>query len=270
MQDKFDSGPPGDDFSPARRRLLAGSAAGVTVFVQPAAAQPAKPAARPPAEIQTGDGTTESPGKSITVYFDGKRCIHARHCVLGAPAVFLANVQGPWIKPDGDTVENLVHTIRQCPSGALTYKRSDGGSEEPAPLVNLMRMRENGPLAVHAKVNVKGGGEVLRATLCRCGLSKTKPYCDNSHKPAKFAASGEAAPGPNMKPLAERSGQLTITPLTDGPYMAQGNMEIVTGTGATIARTTSAILCRCGGSKNKPYCDGTHAVIRFKAKGYEA
>jgi CDGSH-type Zn-finger protein len=163
-----------------------------------------------------------------------------------------------------------VHTIRQCPSGALTYRRNDGGAAEAAPPVNLVRLRENGPLTVHAQANVKGGAEVLRATLCRCGASKTKPWCDNSHKATKFTASGEGAQGPSMKPLAERGGPLTITPLTDGPYLVQGNLEIVTGTGATIARTTNAILCRCGGSKNKPYCDGTHSVNRFKAKGYEA
>ncbi|MBL8377946.1 MAG: CDGSH iron-sulfur domain-containing protein [Burkholderiales bacterium] len=268
MQDKTADPGPDDDFSAGRRRLLTGTAAGVSVFVQSVDAQTAKPAARP-VEIQTGEGRTESPGKSVTIFFDGKRCIHARYCVLGAPTVFLANVKGPWINPDAEAVEHVIHTVRQCPSGALTYKRNDGGAEEPAPKVNLVRLRENGPLAVHAKADVKGGDEVLRATLCRCGASKTKPYCDNSHKAAKFSASGEAAPGANMKPLAERAGTLTVTPLTDGPYLVQGNMEIVTGTGATIARTTNAILCRCGGSKNKPYCDGTHSVVRFKAKGHE-
>ena len=248
--------------SQARRRLLlGGSAAGFAGLAPAAAAQQggSDVSAADSAEIST------TKGKSVTVVFEGKRCIHARYCVLGAPAVFLANVKGPWIKPDGDSVENLLHTIRQCPSGALTYKRHDGGPEEKAPPVNLVRMRENGPLSVHADVALKGKGKLLRATLCRCGASKDKPYCDGAHKQVKFAASGEASAGADMKPLPKRNGALTIEPLPDGPLSVTGNMEVVTGTGATIARMTSAILCRCGASKNKPFCDGSHVAAGFKA-----
>ena len=46
-------------------------------------------------------------GQKITLNFDGKRCIHARFCVTGAPKTFLANVQGPWIHPDATPVETL-------------------------------------------------------------------------------------------------------------------------------------------------------------------
>jgi CDGSH-type Zn-finger protein len=68
-----------------------------------------------------------------------------------------------------------------------------------------------------------------------------------------------------MKPLPKRNGKLTIEPLQDGPYSVSGSMEVVTGTGATIARMTQAILCRCGASKNKPFCDGSHVAAGFKA-----
>jgi CDGSH-type Zn-finger protein len=131
-------------------------------------------------------------------------------------------------------------------------------------------MRENGPLAVHAEMDLKGSGKHLRATLCRCGLSQNKPFCDSAHKAAKFTASGEAPVGEQTAALKVRNGPLTILPTTDGPYAVLGNMEICTGTGATIARLTGTILCRCGGSKNKPFCDGTHASIGFKAPGAEA
>jgi len=250
--------------SAARRRLLlGGSAAGIAglapVAVQ--AQQGSDVAAAAGEDISSANGTRNK----VTITFDGKRCIHARYCVLGAPAVFLANVKGPWIKPDGDSLENVLHTVRQCPSGALTYKRHDGGPDEKPPPVNLVRMRENGPLAVHADLQLKGKGSLQRATLCRCGASKTKPYCDGSHKAAKFVASGEAQAGPDMKALPKRDGKLSIEPLQDGPYAVTGSMEVVTGTGATIARVTQAILCRCGQSKNKPFCDGSHVAAGFKA-----
>jgi CDGSH-type Zn-finger protein len=45
----------------------------------------------------------------------------------------------------------------------------------------------------------------------------------------------------------------------------RGNLEIVSGTGRAVARVTSAYLCRCGGSANKPFCDGTHAKIGFRS-----
>jgi CDGSH-type Zn-finger protein/uncharacterized Fe-S cluster protein YjdI len=248
--------------SAARRRLLlGGSAAGLASMTAVAVE------AQSASDVVAASGAeiTSTKGRAVTIMFDGKRCIHARFCVLGAPTVFLANVPGPWIKPDADSVENVLHTIRQCPSGALSYKRHDGGPEEKPPPVNLVRMRENGPLAIHAEIDLKGKGILQRATLCRCGAAKTKPFCDGSHKEIKFAASGEAPPGSDMKPLAKRGGKLDIEPLVDGPLSVTGNMEIVTGTGATIARMTQTILCRCGASKNKPFCDGSHVEAGFKA-----
>jgi CDGSH-type Zn-finger protein/uncharacterized Fe-S cluster protein YjdI len=205
-------------------------------------------------------------GKHLEIHFDTKRCIHSRHCVLGAPRVFLANVQGPWLHPDEASVEALVGIAHTCPSGAITYERLDGGPPEPVPEVNVMRLRENGPYAVHADVRLAGRGTLRRATLCRCGASQNKPFCDGSHNAASFRASGEPATI-DTAPLAERGGALEITPLPDGPLEIGGSVEICAGTGRTIARVESARLCRCGGSANKPFCDGTHARIGFRAGG---
>ena len=249
--------------SASRRRLLLGSSAAGLAGMVPVAVE-AQGGSDVVAATGGGD-VSASKGRALTILFDAKRCIHARYCVLGSPAVFLANVPGTWIKPDAESIENVIHTIRQCPSGALTYRRHDGGPEEKAPPVNLVRIRENGPLSVHADVSLKGKGKLQRATLCRCGAAKTKPYCDGSHKDVKFVASGEARPGADMKALPKREGVLAIESLPDGPYALSGNMEIVTGTGATIARMTQTILCRCGASKNKPFCDGSHVGIGFKA-----
>jgi len=85
--------------------------------------------------------------------------------------------------------------IERCPSGALQYRRLDGGHEEQEsdpPSVTPMR---NGPLLVRGRIEVRhedGTLEVLpRATLCRCGASASKPFCDNSHTRMKFQAPGE-------------------------------------------------------------------------------
>ncbi|MEO7734734.1 MAG: CDGSH iron-sulfur domain-containing protein, partial [Kofleriaceae bacterium] len=88
--------------------------------------------------------------------------------------------------------------------------------------------------------------------------------CDGSHNAAHFAASGEPA-SHESQPLAVRGGRLEIRPQPDGPLAVTGNLEICTGTGRTIDRVTTARLCRCGGSANKPFCDGTHASIGFRA-----
>jgi len=200
---------------------------------------------------------------AITLRFDARRCIHSRHCVLEAPGVFLANTRGAWIHPEATSVEHSVHVAHNCPSGAIAYERHDGRPQEAAPSVNVVRVRENGPYAVHARIELPAGAE-LRATLCRCGKSKRKPYCDGSHAGAGFAASGEPATVAS-EPLAERGGALKISPIPNGPLQLNGNVEICSGTGRTVVRTQSTRLCRCGGSESKPFCDGTHARIGFRS-----
>lgn len=123
-------------------------------------------------------------------------------------------------------------------------------------------MRENGPLEVRADLALTGQAPRLRATLCRCGHSAHKPFCDGAHATACFAASGEARTQESA-PLAVRNGLLTITAAEDGPLLVNGPVEITTGTGRTILRTDKCALCRCGQSRNKPYCDGSHRAVGF-------
>ena len=99
------------------------------------------------------------PGEKITIHFDGARCIHSRNCVLGNPAVFVPNAPGQWIHPDAASVEDVVALAQNCPSGAIAYTRHDGGAAEAPPKVNVVRVRENGPLAVHADLRI---GDVLK------------------------------------------------------------------------------------------------------------
>ncbi len=151
-----------------------------------------------------------------------------------------------------------------CPSGAIRFERHDGVADEKPPIVNTVRIRENGPLALRADAIITGQGEMLRATLCRCGASGNKPFCDGSHTATQFQATGEA-PLKEFSPLSLRNGKLTVTPAENGPLLLKGNLEVVTGTGKTINKVTQTAFCRCGASSNKPYCDGSHAKIGFKS-----
>lgn len=210
------------------------------------------------------DGVERVQGEKLELMFEAKRCIHARFCVTGAPKVFLANVQGPWIHPDAMPVERVVEIAHACPSGAIRYRRVDGARDETAPPVNLAGVRERGPYAFRGQLQIDGEASGLRATLCRCGASKNKPFCDGSHNDIGFDASGEP-PGRGTQLLPVRDGVLAIDPELNGPLAVRGNLEIVSGTGRVVARVTGARLCRCGGSSTKPFCDGTHAKIGFRS-----
>lgn len=207
----------------------------------------------------------EYPGSTVVVRFDGAKCIHSRHCVLDQPQVFRANVPGPWIFPDSASAEAIVQVAHACPSGAITYERLDGAPQESPPAVNVVRVRENGPLAFRADLQI-AGARSIRATLCRCGASNNKPYCDGTHVAAGFAATGEP-PTQASEPLLQRDGPVNVNPIVNGPLEVAGNLELCSGTGRTINRAQKSYLCRCGSSGNKPYCDGTHKKVGFQAAG---
>ena len=131
-------------------------------------------------------------GDGITVLFDGARCIHAAECVRGLPSVFDADAR-PWVQPKGADADAVAAVVHRCPSGALTYERTDGGPAEPIPLgPPQIRTVPDGPLYVRGDVAIHDaeGNRVQagpRVALCRCGASKNKPYCDNSHLQSGFS-----------------------------------------------------------------------------------
>jgi CDGSH-type Zn-finger protein/uncharacterized Fe-S cluster protein YjdI len=255
------------------RRLQTRAAA---LLQAPAAPRATAPAAAPAAPHSAAPQAASAPaaaaasavervrGEKVEIEFEARRCIHSRYCVTWAPQVFLANVPGAWIHPDAMAVEQVVEVAHACPSGAIRYRRLDGGAPEGAPPVNLARVREAGPYALRGELQIDGAAAGFRATLCRCGASKNKPYCDGSHHEIGFAATGEPPSGDSAA-LPARAGVLALDPQPNGPLRVRGNLEIVTGTGRVVARTTTTFLCRCGGSASKPFCDGTHARIGFRS-----
>ena len=209
-------------------------------------------------------------GRDATILFDASKCIHSRGCVLSHPDVFVPNVQGEWIHPDAQPMQELLHLAKCCPSGAIRVVRNiPAASQSPdsdgAPIVNTVRVRENGPLAIEAELLIGGVAQTSpRATLCRCGQSQNKPFCDGSHSAAGFAASGEPLTQA-FDALAVRNGLVDVQARPNGPLRIVGNLEMVSGTGRTCNKVTETYLCRCGQSKNKPYCDGSHKAAGFVA-----
>jgi CDGSH-type Zn-finger protein len=53
--------------------------------------------------------------------------------------------------------------------------------------------------------------------------------------------------------------------LTNGPLLVRGRLLILDAEGDIVAELEKAALCRCGGSRNEPFCDGTHKEIGFSA-----
>lgn len=129
-------------------------------------------------------------GDGVTIHFEARRCIHAAECVGGLPGVFDANSR-PWINAGGGTVEDIVSVVERCPTGALSYIRTDGGAAEVAPAEPTIQVVSDGPLHVRGALDVcdTDGATISvgpRVALCRCGASKNKPFCDNSHVEAGF------------------------------------------------------------------------------------
>jgi uncharacterized Fe-S cluster protein YjdI len=123
-------------------------------------------------------------GEAVTVYFDGRRCIHARECVRGLPGVFDTS-RRPWIAPEGATAEAVAEVVLRCPSGALTFDRHDGGAAEVALVPTSIAREPGGPLHVRGDLLVAtadGERRVTRSTLCACGKTQNGPFCDGSHR----------------------------------------------------------------------------------------
>ena len=129
-------------------------------------------------------------GKKITIHDNRGICAHAGRCTDGLPSVFRLKEE-PWIHPDAASADEIVATIQKCPSGALSYSVDDV-----------------------------------------------------EHR--------------------DRDGQPTIFVAPNGPYVVSGGPDLLDTARLEGASKEHFTMCRCGGSKNKLFCDGTHWHIKFK------
>ena len=135
--------------------------------------------------------------------------------------------------------------------------------------MNRILVTENGPLECEGEFELLTADGKLLATeaqtwLCRCGRSGEKPYCDGSHKTTGFVddRSSQAVPAANV---GERPGPVRVTLRSNGPYKLEGPCEVHHPTAGVLFTGEQTALCRCGQSKTKPFCDGTHRQVEFIA-----
>jgi CDGSH-type Zn-finger protein/uncharacterized Fe-S cluster protein YjdI len=212
----------------------------------------------------------EYEGQDIVVRYDVRRCIHAAECVRGLPQVFNTKAR-PWVQPDAATPDQVAAVVMRCPTGALHFERKDGGPDEPVPDANAVTVAANGPLHVRGSIEIVApDGTVIledtRVSLCRCGASGNKPFCDNRHLEIGFAAAGALGESGLRTDEPDSDDQnLQIVPSANGPLLVSGRVELRGGDGQISLRGNRAALCRCGASGNKPFCDGSHRRVGFQA-----
>ena len=122
-------------------------------------------------------------GRQITIHDNRGICAHAGYCTAHLSSVFRMGEE-PWIDADGGSVEAIIDVVANCPSGALSYSL-DGNEHRHAQQGAEIVVIKDGPYrvgGVELADQVLGQGVTSgRYTLCRCGASKNKPFCDGSH-----------------------------------------------------------------------------------------
>lgn len=207
-----------------------------------------------------GDKFKKFAGKEIVIEFSPARCIHAAKCVEALPRVFNPDAR-PWIQPDAAPASAAADAIRNCPSGALRYTLKQGEPEQPL-ASPVGQIKANGPIFVRGAMTLNKKPEA-RLALCRCGASHNKPLCDNSHREVRFKDDGCVSNAPVAAQVA--AGALQLTALADGPLQVDGPLTLKNAKGDVIYQGEKCFLCRCGNSKGKPMCDGSHATAGFKS-----
>ena len=205
----------------------------------------------------------------IRVHWDSARCIHTGICLRALPDVFDTN-RRPWVEIDAAAADAVAETVERCPTGALRYERLDGAEgEEPERPTKVIPIPD-GPLLMVGDLQVEDpDGEPItheeRLTLCRCGMSRNQPFCDNSHL-RRFWRSGPSSE-PNDEPPPPREGAAEqptkVVPARDASLRLRGHIRICDEEGKLLAEAGKTALCRCGQSQNKPFCDISHEEAGF-------
>ena len=134
--------------------------------------------------------------EEIAVLWEPAYCIHTANCIRSLPQVF--NPQDrPWVHVEEAPADAIARAVLRCPTGALHFRRLDGGPQEPVSEETTIRTVANGPLYLRGNVEIlTESGETIRhdtrVALCRCGQSVNKPFCDNTHRLIGFRDSGRA------------------------------------------------------------------------------
>lgn len=139
---------------------------------------------------QNADKRKDYVGKQIIVHDNRRICSHSAVCIRNLASVFRSG-ERPWVNADGATVEAVIETVKKCPSGALSYS-VDGIEHRDQDRKPLVTVGKKGPYLVEGAIellevdNWGYGASKEHYTLCRCGASNNKPFCDGTHIAVKF------------------------------------------------------------------------------------
>lgn len=142
------------------------------------------------------DRRVDFEGESATIHDNRQACAHVEFCIQELPEVFSRDGK-PWVDPNGADPERVAAQTKRCPSGALSV--TVGGAErrdfarEPR-----VWAQPNGPYFVEGAVELVDepfaeGVSREHYTLCRCGASRNKPFCDGKHWSVGFTDPEEPA-----------------------------------------------------------------------------
>lgn len=102
--------------------------------------------------------------------------------------------------------------------------------------------------------------------LCRCGRSGAMPFCDRESPYACFEE--EPQDGPEPAPfrwdVPDPAGPPAVALKPDGPVRVAGGAPVTYGD-RSLPPVDRVSLCRCGGSRSQPLCDGSHKVVGYRS-----
>ena len=139
--------------------------------------------------LRTPDKVDTYTGEHLKIHDNRGLCAHAGVCTDKLAAVFRMGKE-PWIDPDQAALEDIKAVIDKCPSGALSYTIEGEKKSSPA-TQTCVNVLPDGPYEIVGDVKMndvsllQGASNNIR-TLCRCGHSNNKPFCDGSHWSAGF------------------------------------------------------------------------------------
>ncbi|MBN2213364.1 MAG: (4Fe-4S)-binding protein [Bacteroidales bacterium] len=138
----------------------------------------------------TGSKNRKYTNGEITVYWYPRKCIHATTCFRELIEVFNPRKR-PWVNMNGASTKEIIRVVDLCPTGALAYKYNDQITDNDTPSAlngheTEIRVMEDGPLIIRGSFKLTGtdGKEYNNpkmVSLCRCGASMNKPFCDGTH-----------------------------------------------------------------------------------------
>ncbi len=128
-------------------------------------------------------------GDGIKINDNRSACSHDGACFKNLPEVFRPK-EWKWVKAGKSSREEIINTVKKCPSGALSYTIC-GVEYKDYDRPPAVKLDPRGPLNTEGYIELddpRGNRPRSREhySLCRCGKSKNKPFCDGMHMPGLF------------------------------------------------------------------------------------